>query len=348
MIRPYNALSRAEQSRDYNIDLLKIIACIAVVGLHTLQKDVSILNATLYYLCGFAVPIFFASSGAFLMNRKSMSWRYAIRKICLILRVVIIWNLLIVCAKLVLKVLMKSELNFTILTIPKEIIKSLVQKGTMWHFWYFGALILLYFILPFLYKMNLKNRFTLFVIAGSISVGLQVASIISGAPVQKNIMQSFRLWTWIFYFVGGGIAYHYFNVQKRDCRRDSVLLIAATVFILIYQNLMGRFVITETSDILHAEYFYDSIFTMVWVFLIFHCVKTLTLHEKITTWIAKIAPLTMGIYIVHPLIIKVCNHFLTVDTFLMSVALFCVVLCSSAIAAWVICKIPGVRCLIKL
>jgi surface polysaccharide O-acyltransferase-like enzyme len=48
-----------EQSkRNASIDCLKVIACIAVMGLHTLNKDLSLFNSTLYYLCGFAVPVF--------------------------------------------------------------------------------------------------------------------------------------------------------------------------------------------------------------------------------------------------------------------------------------------------
>lgn len=46
------------KTRNTNLDLLRIMGCMAVVGLHTLQKDLSIINSTLYYICGFAVPAF--------------------------------------------------------------------------------------------------------------------------------------------------------------------------------------------------------------------------------------------------------------------------------------------------
>lgn len=48
-------------NRDASIDLLKIISCVAVVGLHTINKDASSMNSVLYYLCGFAVPMFFCN-----------------------------------------------------------------------------------------------------------------------------------------------------------------------------------------------------------------------------------------------------------------------------------------------
>lgn len=49
---------RNEHVRNYNIDLLKLISCIAVVGLHVIPKDYNTLSNAMYYLCGFAVPIF--------------------------------------------------------------------------------------------------------------------------------------------------------------------------------------------------------------------------------------------------------------------------------------------------
>ncbi len=53
----------ASQHRNSNLDLLRFLACVAVVGLHISIKDLSAVNAVLYYLCGFAVPLFFMASG---------------------------------------------------------------------------------------------------------------------------------------------------------------------------------------------------------------------------------------------------------------------------------------------
>ena len=58
-----------KQKRNINLDMVKIIACISVIGLHTSQKDISAFNAALYYLCGFAVPVFFMSSGYILLDK---------------------------------------------------------------------------------------------------------------------------------------------------------------------------------------------------------------------------------------------------------------------------------------
>ncbi len=81
-------------SRNYNLDLLKIIACAAVVGLHTLQKDLSFINSTLYYCCGFALLVFFMCSGYMLLQRDSVTFTYVIKKIASFLRVVLMWSFL--------------------------------------------------------------------------------------------------------------------------------------------------------------------------------------------------------------------------------------------------------------
>ena len=58
-----------DRRRNTNIDLIRAIACFAIVGLHSFTKDEAI-SSWIYYLCGFAVPFFFMASGYFLLNRK--------------------------------------------------------------------------------------------------------------------------------------------------------------------------------------------------------------------------------------------------------------------------------------
>ncbi|RGY86321.1 hypothetical protein DXA17_18395 [Ruminococcus sp. AM58-7XD] len=98
---------------------MKILACIAVVGLHTLHKDISIVNQSLYYICGFAVPAFFMSTGYVLLNRDGVHNNYSWNKIKKILHVVFLWSLLISISYLFWRVI-KNELNLQVLIVlPK-------------------------------------------------------------------------------------------------------------------------------------------------------------------------------------------------------------------------------------
>ena len=63
-------------SRKYALDLLKIVACMAVIGQHNVSLDPSLPlklwgeNFFIYYLCRFAVPIFVMISGILLLDPK--------------------------------------------------------------------------------------------------------------------------------------------------------------------------------------------------------------------------------------------------------------------------------------
>lgn len=142
-------LKKTNEKHNYNLDLMKIFACIAVVGLHTLQKDISLINTLFYYVCGFAVPVFFMSTGYILLNRDQINFKYSLRKIISIIRVVCLWSLLFFCIEMMVGVLKNSiaENNF-ILLFFKILIGGLVQRGRLWQFWYLGALICVYMILP--------------------------------------------------------------------------------------------------------------------------------------------------------------------------------------------------------
>lgn len=54
-----SVLTSAAILENYSIDLIRVIACAAVIGLHTFPKDLSAVTGVLYYLCGFAVPFFY-------------------------------------------------------------------------------------------------------------------------------------------------------------------------------------------------------------------------------------------------------------------------------------------------
>lgn len=74
------------QKRNIGIDLIKIIACILVITLHSLSPEDPIvfnntLNLSLYYVGKLAIPIFFMASGYFVINKPSVSYIYSFKRI---------------------------------------------------------------------------------------------------------------------------------------------------------------------------------------------------------------------------------------------------------------------------
>lgn len=332
--------------RNQNLDLLKILACIAVVGLHTLQKDVSQLNLLFYNMCGFAVPIFFVSSGYCLLNRDTISLNYVIRKVLNILRVVVIWNALVILSQYMLAVLHRQNINVSVIKVIKTIIKSLLQRGVLWQFWYFGALILVYLLLPLLNKLVKKGyALKLWVVLVSICILFQMVSYIIGTPVQENVIQTFRLWTWLQYFVLGSLMdKKQLKVRCISFKMHSILLCGCMLAVGVYQIVIGKYLLHNS----YAEYYYDSIITIVWIILIFTWVIRLNLAEKSKRFINGLAPQIMGVYIVHPLLIRLASHFIEVNQSMGAFIYFIVVLSMSFILVYFINKTPLGKLLIIL
>lgn len=146
-------------TRNNNIDLIKLYACICVVALHTIPKDLSAVTTTIYYLSGVAVPLFFMSSGYFLLNRGEISIKYSIHKIVGVFRIVVLWNLIFYGLEFIWKTVHVRKISFSISNLFQSIFQSLIQKDELWHFWYLGALMLIYIILPILSKIVRKNGY---------------------------------------------------------------------------------------------------------------------------------------------------------------------------------------------
>ena len=144
-----------------------------MVALHTIPKDLSIGTRAIYYLAGAAIPLFFLSSGYFLLNRGEISLQYSARKILGILRIVVLWNLAFYALQLLWKAVHAEALSLSIGDLIQSVFQSLIQKGEMWHFWYLGALMLIYALLPFLSRLIAAKGYKgLLPLLLTVSVGL--------------------------------------------------------------------------------------------------------------------------------------------------------------------------------
>lgn len=60
--------------------------------------------------------------------------------------------------KYIKQVISGNGVAIHLLIFVKEFIKSFVQKGTLWQFWYLGALLIIYAILPILSKISCRKK----------------------------------------------------------------------------------------------------------------------------------------------------------------------------------------------
>ena len=328
------------KTRNINLDLIKVLACIGVVLLHTTMigfKDTGSWNllAYLYYLGTYSIPLFFMVNGYLLLGKRNITYSYILEKVKWILITVSSWNTIVWLLKR----------DFAVNPV-KKIIGSMVQKGYFFQFWFFGALILI--CLPILKKFLNSKRSYLYILSLLISIGLifELTNIIIQTPLQSYVIQTFRLWTWFFYYILGGLIAQFDkefikNGFKRWMKIVAVLLLLITPVILfflaktIYHNLF-------------AEYFYDILFVKIVSLGVFLTILTLSLKESKYKWIVSLSNQTMGVFIVHTYVMKVLEKLLGFS-YTGAYLLFPIfTLCISIIVVSLLMKIPYFNRIVKL
>lgn len=295
-----------DRQRNENIDLIRVIAGWAVVGLHSFAKDEEI-SSWFYYLCGFAVPFFFMASGFFLLNRGKLQWMYCVNKILGIIKIIFCWNVLVILLKVMKSILTNEQISYSLLSIPVECAKALVQKGNMWQLWYLGALLLLYGMVWGISRFNEIQKTWTMIACAVIGIVISMYSLICREILEANVIQTFRLWIWLFYFILGSNMDKFTRfIQKYLSLRMhiffAVTMTGLNVALQEYISSLRWSTLGETR--IYAEYYYDNVFEIIWIICIFSVLLRVSLSEKLVTWIKWFVPLTLGIYIVHPIILR--------------------------------------------
>lgn len=323
------------------IDLLKVVACFLVVILHSINyglKGNEYVNGLwIYYMGTLAIPIFFMINGYLQLDRY-LNYKYIISKIIKIFIIVIFW-----CSGLYLiKYILHDEINNYFV----EVFGSLIQEGILPHFWFLGTLIIINLFLPLLHKIyNMKHFKIVLIGLVFINIFLDLTFIYLyknyNFILKDNIIQTFRLWSWILYFfIGGGIKKYGNNIKL-----NNNLLYFVTACSIIIMIIYESFFSYKLYGNLYAESFYDSIFVIISSILIFTCSSRIKIENK---FITKLSSLTMGVYIIHITILRVITKLLTFNNNYLNIICLIITFIISCIISYVISKIPKVKELIKL
>ena len=336
--------------KNYNIEVARILACMGVVGLHGIGMS----DYTLYYFCSFSVPMFFMINGYLMFSKEKVDYSYSFKKISAYARLIVCWNLIIMIPVMVLKHKFVNPIE--------EILKSLVQKGYLWHFWYFGAMIVTLLLLPAVHGL-LRNRRRLHIVMVGIlfliCLGVTYKSWHDEYPNQAFVPQTFRIWVFGFYFLVGAL----FGVCSKDQKSDKdhegsiegkkplsfkVIVLAAAFLILTYVSNMGQKHLGNYAY--HnriADNFYDEGTVMLWCVAFF--AMLLSIKVVIPYKVLDLAGrLTLGIFIIHPLVLKASETFIRQDMTYGAVLRWALAILVSGAATWVMLKIPYIKKLVEL
>ena len=324
-------------NRNVNLDLVKVLASIGVVGLHA----IGMVNYSIYYFCDFAVPLFMMVNGYLMFNKSGITPAYAFTKILSLLKIVVCWNLLIILPVMVLRHKFVNPIRLCV--------NCLFQKGYLWHFWYFGALIIIYLALPLIHHL-IKNRpllhLILVVILVLISVTISIMSMVRGYSIQKYVPQTLRIWTWLMFFLFGGLCTtSYFDKLLNIPLWLHSVLTAVFAFVNnIVEKKVGLYLIHERI----ADLFYDDITSIIWYCLLFTLLLRVPLSALVKKAATRIEPLTLGIFIIHPILLTGASSVYTPSGTLSAVIFFVLITLLSGIVSFIMRRVVIIRELIRL
>lgn len=282
--------------RVQSIDLVKIIATIGVIALHSTYKYISpncLSLADIIYDSGvISMPLFFMVSGYLLIPRNSNTYSYVANKIFRIVRFVFLINLIYSSVSF-----FRGVSNIT--DFFYDFLGAFVQKGTFSIFWYFGAIIICYLFLPLLSKLYrsqykyLTLFFLLFIFSNIVFSQTLTTSIDNFAGIlEYKVPATFRFWYIFLYFILGGLA-HKISYSP-NLWIIGVLGLTVFGYIEYFDNLIGEE---------HCSIFYSSTPIIIYSFFIFlYFVNNCSVSGSLM--ISGLSKLFLPVYTIHSFVIS--------------------------------------------
>lgn len=262
--------------RNPGIDLIKILACMGVLSLHVYlhrlnEEPVFELQNILFYLGTLSMPIFFMVNG-YLVMRRPHETKYYVKKIFNIFKIVftvnLLWGMLLY---------IKGGTSVDMLSPIKETVKNLFfQSGYFSVFWFFGALSIIYLMMPLIDKYILKDRKRIYIFISFLVLVQFIVSIINlycgytgHTLLEQKIYQPFRLHNHLCYFLLGGVLNYTNYLQEKKCNKFYVII--AVIFASIFSAIVCNTVFNNTF----VEFLHSNILITVAVLLLFVKLKSL-------------------------------------------------------------------------
>lgn len=220
-----------------------------------------------------------------------------------------------------------------------------VQKGCFFHFWFLGALMIIYLALPLMKSLQVrypKWYFCLTVLLGIICAAVDLVQFLLKVRFINQVIQTFRLWMWLFYFMAGGLV----ASQKSRIERwikHHIWYAAATLTALT--AMYGWLWCSRqlAFGYLDVAGFYGALPVIACVLLLMG--GAATTHFPGNEACQRPSATTMGVYIVHPFILSVWVKFLpiVIERPILNLVYWIGVIVCSEVAVLIIRKIPLVR-----
>lgn len=171
--------------------------------------------------------------------------------------------------------------------------ECLIQKGRLFQFWYFGSMIIIYMLLPYLMKLTHSPKLWLILLGGALFCSIVFAlNIYHG--FEKHTIQTFRLWNWFFYFLLG--AYIHQNESNLRWIKWYLILPSLVIYTLFFKMV----------KVGGNEFYFCSLLCMIHSSIVF--ISILNLKISGSKVITQMSNLFLPVYTFHMFIeVYICS-----------------------------------------
>lgn len=297
--------------RNYSIDSLKFFCILGVICIHTLPfsgmefsfigtQDLSIVLNTIVRVC---VPLFFITSGYLFYNKCNAE--YTIKYIINLMKVLIVWNIIYIlyniCIHIMSNLLNSRSIFSGILEYLSgfKIIDLYYATGIVYyHLWYLSTIIIVIPILYYIIKKNLLEK------------TIKVALVLNIIGVLVPVFISASLWIRVrdaiffglFYTTLGAYINKYEYKFKEKIEKINKCKYLAIIIFLFGVSIVERCLYLSIFKGA-GDYFISTIPLSILIFGI--CLVNTEIFKD--TIINRIGKHTLGIYVIHPLILSIVS-----------------------------------------
>lgn len=324
-------------TRNLNIDLLKTIAMLGVICLHTTRNfaeaDSNIVSvaSVMYRTAVFAIPTFFIVNGYLLCARDYVNYKYVISKILRIFRYILIF-----CGAYWLLHIHQYGLNIKSLAII--IYNACHGFGPFYVFWYFGSYSLLLVLLPFIVK--LYHRPYYFYLATTFSLLMQnivfLHNLTNGGG-QEDLCTTYRIYNWLTYFMIGGV------LRRTNFKFKHIW----PLIVMLILNLYNQFSLYDAVKSTAASFYYSSIVTIALVISLSATIFTIRINSN-NKLIKETSNLFLPVFTIHSFFLNPVMERASLFGCLAPVIAFLTVSLLALGTSWCFMKIPGIKKIITI
>lgn len=285
--------------RSISIDLIKVVAMFSVLALHSFGASAKWRVVNIFYESAvIGVPLFYMVSGYLLLGKQMVDVKYVCKKICNIIRIIVILSVIWWVG-----VSIRSG-HFYFSNLFWILKGAFIQDGPLWICWYLASMILIYSLLPLLRTLYVYQSYW-YALFFLLVVESFVFYLNTGIHGEQNVIQTLRIWNWLFYFLlGGGIK----RLQMIN-NHNKLSFVKYLIVLLLIVNIFFQEVMKPMINSPYCEYFYCSFPVILLSASLFHFISKVKLTNYYICYIINfLSPLFLPIYLFHPLFLDVYTN----------------------------------------